>query len=111
MKFYFCYILECSDGSFYTGMTSDLDKRVQQHQEGKTYDGYTHSRRPIKLVWHVMCNDPNDAIRLEKQIKGWTRKKKQALINENWDILVEASKTIPNMVLPMKENRTSTGSA
>jgi putative endonuclease len=92
MKFYFCYILECSDGSFYTGMTSDLEKRVQQHQEGMTYDGYTHSRRPVKLVWHVMCNDPNDAIRLEKQITGWTRRKKKALITENWDVLVEASK-------------------
>ena len=73
-------------------MTSDLEKRVQQHQEGMTYDGYTHSRRPVKLVWHVMCNDPNDAIRLEKQIKGWNRRKKKALINENWDDLVEASK-------------------
>ena len=68
-------------------MTSDLDKRVQQHQEGMTYDGYTHSRRPLKLVWHVMYNDPNDAIRLEKQIKGWSRAKKQALINGDWDML------------------------
>lgn len=92
MKFYYAYILECSDGSFYTGMTSDLDKRLIQHQEGMTYDGYTHSRGPVKLVWHVTCTDPNDAIRIEKQIKGWSRKKKQALIKEDWDMLVEASK-------------------
>ncbi len=73
-------------------MTSDLEKRLTQHQEGKTYDGYTHSRRPLKLVWQVTCNDPNDAIRLEKQIKGWSRRKKKALIEERWEDLIKASK-------------------
>jgi len=73
-------------------MTSYLDKRLEQHLAGNTFDGYTHSRRPVKLVWHVQCNNPNDAIRLEKQIKGWSRRKKEALINDDFDDLVEFSK-------------------
>jgi len=92
MKSYYTYILECSDNSFYTGITSNLEKRIQEHQEGKTFDGYTHSKRPVKLVWYVTCTDPNDAIRIEKQIKGWSRIKKQALIKEDWNMLVKASK-------------------
>ncbi len=73
-------------------MTSDLEKRLTQHQEGQTFDGYTLTRRPIKLVWQVECNDPNDAIRLEKQIKGWSRRKKEALIENNYEDLVTFSK-------------------
>jgi putative endonuclease len=92
MKTYYVYILECSDKSYYTGMTSDLEKRLVQHQEGKTFDGYTSKRRPLKLVWHVECNDPNDAIRIEKQIKGWSRRKKEAIIENNYEDLVEFSK-------------------
>ena len=78
MKFYYVYILNCSDNSFYTGMTSDLDKRLFQHKEGKTFDGYTNDKRPVELVWHIQCNDPNDAIKIEKQIKGWSRKKERS---------------------------------
>ena len=92
MKFYFVYILKCADLSYYTGMTSDIEKRITQHNDGKTFDGYTLTRRPVELIWHVMCNDPNDAIKLEKQIKGWSRKKKEALINGDFEKLVAYSK-------------------
>ncbi|GAA0872904.1 GIY-YIG nuclease family protein [Gangjinia marincola] len=92
MKFYYVYILLCSDGSYYTGMTSDLEKRIQQHLEGKTYDNYTRSRRPIHLKWFLQCSTPDEAIRMEKKIKGWSRSKKEALIEENWDDLVKFSK-------------------
>lgn len=73
-------------------MTSDLDKRLQQHQEGKTFDGYTSTRKPVTLVWQVQCTNPNDAIRIEKQIKGWSRRKKEALINEKYNDLIKFSK-------------------
>ncbi len=86
-------------------MTSDLDKRLEQHQAGNTFDGYTHSRRPVKLVWYVQCNDPNDAIRLEKQIKGWSRKKKEALINDKFADLVEFSKNYTEFGHPDNRNK------
>ncbi len=92
MKFYFVYILKCSDLSYYTGMTSDLEKRVTQHKDGKTYDGYTSTRRPVELIWYATCNHPKNAIKLEKQIKGWSRKKKEALINGDFENLVKYSK-------------------
>lgn len=73
-------------------MTSDLEKRITQHKDGKTFDSYTLTRRPVELIWYVTCNDPKDAIRLEKQIKGWSRKKKEALINGDFKKLVKLSK-------------------
>ena len=51
MKFYFVYILKCSDASYYVGITSNLDRRVSEHNAGKYPDAYTHSRRPVELVW------------------------------------------------------------
>ncbi|WP_224484344.1 GIY-YIG nuclease family protein [Robertkochia aurantiaca] len=92
MRFYYVYILECSDGSFYTGFTSDVDKRVMQHNDGKVYTSYTYSRRPVKLVWVQEFSDPKQAISFEKQVKGWRRKKKEALINGDFNLLKELSK-------------------
>ncbi len=86
-------------------MTSDLNKRLEQHQAGNTFDGYTHSRRPVNLVWHVQCNNPNDAIRLEKQIKGWSRNKKEALINDNYTKLVEFLKNYTEYGHPNNRNK------
>jgi len=80
------YILECSDASLYTGITSNLENRLAQHHEGN-FPGYTHSRRPLKLLWNTDIMDIQDAILLEKQIKNWGRQKKKALITENWDVL------------------------
>tara|TARA_R100000988_G_C3941740_1_gene136550 strand:+ start:490 stop:765 length:276 start_codon:yes stop_codon:yes gene_type:complete len=91
-------------------MTTDLDKRLEQHQAGTTYNGYTLKRRPVKLVWYVQCNYPNNAIALEKQIKGWSRKKKQALINGNFQDLVKFSKNYTEFGKPDSEGA-STGSA
>ncbi len=78
---YIVYILECSDGSYYTGSTNEISKRLWQHQQGVESTSYTYSRRPVKLVW---TSDETryyyDALRWERQIKGWSRAKKQALI-------------------------------
>lgn len=85
-KKYWVYILQCSDDSYYTGMTSDLDCRLVEHQYGK-YDGYTSSRLPMALVFSEEFTDAKLAASFEKQIKGWTRKKKEALIRLDLDTL------------------------
>lgn len=85
-KKYWVYILRCSDGSYYTGMTSNLDGRLIEHQYGM-YDGYTSSRLPVALVFSEEFGDAKLAASLEKQIKGWTRKKKEALIRRDLDML------------------------
>jgi putative endonuclease len=90
MKDYFIYILKCSDDSYYTGVTNNLEKRINEHQSG-LIKGYTSSRLPVKLVFSERFTDINDAIRFEKQVKGWTRKKKEALINRDFDLLVKLS--------------------
>jgi putative endonuclease len=79
MKSYWVYILSCSDKSFYTGVTSNLQNRIEEHNAGK-YSGYTSKRLPVKLVYSQEFHDVKEAINAEKQIKGWSRKKKQALI-------------------------------
>lgn len=87
MNRYYVYILKCSDNSYYTGVTSDLEKRIIEHQEGKYLGSYTYTRRPIELVFYTEFNEIEQAIRFEKQVKGWTRKKKEAIINKNWELL------------------------
>ena len=92
MKYYYVYILLCSDESYYTGMTNHLERRFYQHQIGFRKGTYTATRLPVKLKWFLQCTNPLEAIRIEKQIKGWSHRKKQALIEENWEDLVTFSK-------------------
>jgi putative endonuclease len=81
------YILRCSDGSFYTGTArAGLDKRVSEHNSGH-YDGYTASRRPVTLVFSQWFDRIVDAIAAERQIKGWSRRKKEALISSDFEKL------------------------
>ncbi len=103
MKFYYVYIVLCSESTCYTGMTNDLERRISQHQSGYKTDSYTFSRRPIKLKWHLECTNPSEAIKIGKQIKGWSHKKKEALINENWEDLVEFSKNFQNIGIQINE--------
>lgn len=92
MRLFYVYILKCSDDSYYTGFTNNVDERLMQHNAGTMPTAYTFTRRPVELVWVEMFNDPNHAIALEKKLKGWSRRKKEALINQDWDKLVEFSK-------------------
>jgi putative endonuclease len=92
MRSYFVYILKCSDDSYYTGFTNNLERRMQEHLSGRNKDCYTFDKKPLKLVWFETFNDMLNAIAVEKQIKGWTRRKKEALIKEDWDKLVLYSK-------------------
>ena len=79
----FAYMLRCADGSFYVGCTTDLDKRIGQHQGGEQ-PGYTATRRPVELVWAEECMSIDEAIAAERRIKGWSRAKKLALIAGDW---------------------------
>ena len=73
-------------------MTNDLERRLTQHKSGYKKDGYTATRLPVELKWYVQCTNPSEAIKIEKQIKGWSHRKKAALIDENWQDLVLFSK-------------------
>jgi predicted GIY-YIG superfamily endonuclease len=77
---YAIYILKCSDGSYYTGLTKELDARVHEHQAGAHPESYTFSRRPVELVWYEIVEAYKQAFQWEHQIKGWSRAKKEALI-------------------------------
>ncbi len=87
MKLYYVYIVLCTDGSYYVGITNNVGNRVAQHNESSDSEAYTYSRRPVKLVYTEMFTEVLQAIAREKQIKRWSRAKKQALINESWDSL------------------------
>ena len=79
-------MLHCADRSFYIGHTDDLEMRIAQHEAG-TFPGYTKSRRPIKLVWSQEFGTRMEALEAERQIKGWGRAKKLALIREDWSLI------------------------
>ncbi len=77
MKFYFVYILKCSDASYYVGITSNLDRRVSEHNAGKYPDAYTHSRRPVELVWYQEFLEPNQAYPLKRKLKNGVELRKK----------------------------------
>ncbi len=89
------YILRCSDGSYYTGLTKqEIEARVWEHNAG-IYDGYTIKRRPVELVFHEVYDRIIDAIARERQIKGWSRRKKEALIALDYEALPALSRRGP----------------
>jgi putative endonuclease len=80
MDRYTVYILRCKDGSYYVGVTNDIERRLLEHQTGYNPRAYTHSRRPVELVFQEYFGNINEAIAFEKQVKGWRREKKEELI-------------------------------
>ena len=80
---FWVYILRCADNSYYTGHTENLEKRIAEHQAGEI-EGYTHTRRPVKLVFSEEFPSREEALGRERQIKGWNRKKKEALMRGDW---------------------------
>jgi putative endonuclease len=93
MVYKYCvYILKCSDGSYYTGITNDVDRRFHEHSNDLSGCSYTSKRLPVELVFTEYFQDVNHAISFEKQVKGWSRKKKEAIIKDNWDSLPELAK-------------------
>jgi putative endonuclease len=80
---FWVYILRCSDGSYYTDHTDNLEQRVNQHNAG-TFEGYTATRHPVQLLFSQECSTRIEALEAERQLKGWSRKKKEALMRGDW---------------------------
>ncbi|HEX8447184.1 MAG TPA: TrmJ/YjtD family RNA methyltransferase [Sphingomonas sp.] len=96
---FWTYILRCADGTYYTGHTDDLDRRIAEHQSG-AMPGYTHDRRPVELMWADYFQTRIEALEREVQIKDWSRKKKEALFRSDWQALTEAAKSRPRAASP-----------
>ena len=86
----FVYILECADGSYYTGSTIDIEVRMRQHQDGRG-SNHTKKRLPVKLIFLEEFQRIDDAFYREKQIQGWSREKKKVLIDREFNKLPELS--------------------
>lgn len=79
---WYVYLLRCSDGTYYTGMTLNLERRVQEHNDGAPRGArYTRGRRPVELVWSARCDDRVAAMREERRIKQLPRARKEQLID------------------------------
>jgi len=89
---FWVYLLRCADGSYYTGHTDDLDKRIGEHKTG-VCGGYTATRLPVELVYSQPCATRIEALSSERQIKGWSRAKKEALIRGDWAGLSRLAKS------------------
>jgi putative endonuclease len=87
MKFYYVYIVRCKDNSLYTGITNDIDRRITEHNTGKLKSAYTYKRRPVILVFSQEFLEPRQAIDFEKKLKTWSKQKKEALINGDFEML------------------------
>jgi putative endonuclease len=93
MRDYFVYMVRCHDGSYYTGITNDVPRRLNEHNGHQFPQSYCHKRRPVELVYSAWFQYVDEAIAWEKRVKRWTRKKKEALIQGEFDQLVEYAKS------------------
>jgi putative endonuclease len=89
----YVYMLRCADNSYYVGSATgdDLQPRIDQHNSG-AFPGYTFHRRPVVLVWSERFDRITDGIAAERQIKGWSRAKKDALIRGDWTTISQLSR-------------------
>ncbi|HEU4961052.1 MAG TPA: TrmH family RNA methyltransferase [Sphingomonas sp.] len=102
---FWTYILRCADGSYHVGHTDTLEMRIAQHQAGDI-EGYTHTRRPVTLEWSQDFPSRIEALEAERQIKGWTRRKKEALIRGDWADLHDAAIPPGERGLRLRSGRT-----
>jgi LAO/AO transport system kinase len=91
LKPFFVYLLRCADASYYCGHTDDLAARMQQHSTSAI--GYTAMRKPVMLVWQGEFEKREEALAFERQIKGWSRAKKEALIAGDWCKISELARS------------------
>ena len=89
---FYAYIPLCSDSTYYTGHTDDIEKRLAAHHVGGI-PGYTFSRRPVRLVFMDEVSSRDEAFARERQIKDWSRAKKEALIERDWIRLKNLART------------------
>jgi len=108
---FWVYILRCSDGSYYTGHTDDLERRVAEHQSG-TIPGYTHDRRPVQVMFAENFPTRIEALERERQLKDWSRRKKEALFLSDWQAVADAARSRPRVStsLDAGSNRTDNAS-
>ena len=97
---FWVYILRCADGSYYTGHTDNLEGRIAQHSSGAIPSCYTFNRRPLECVFSQDFPTREEALASEQQIKGWSRKKKEAMIRGNW---AEVSRLARSSIRPVSE--------
>jgi putative endonuclease len=90
---YYVYIVECIDKSYYTGVTNNIERRLWEHNNDNNALAYTFKRRPVLLKYCQRFQDINQAIAWEKQLKGWSRKKKEALFVDNWNEIIRLAKS------------------
>ena len=107
---FWAYILRCADGHYYAGHTDALELCIAQHQAGEI-EGYTQTRRPVTLMWSQDFGTREEALSAERQIKGWTRRKKEALIASDWDALHQAAMPPAERALGLRSGRTDAGEA
>jgi putative endonuclease len=87
----YLYMLRCADGSYYVGSTTNLELRVAEHQAGEG-GAYTAQRLPVEVVYTCEFDSPHEAFLRERQVKGWSRRKKEALLRGDYTALVELSR-------------------
>ena len=87
MKKYYVYMLKCADGFIYVGFTNNIERRIIEHEKGLNKNCFTFERRPLELIFYQDFNDVEQAIYFEKKIKKWSRKKKQALADGDYEML------------------------
>jgi predicted GIY-YIG superfamily endonuclease len=92
-RMFYLYILCCADASYYIGHSDDLEKRVSDHERGGI-SAYTRKRRPLKLVFSEQFATREEALARERQVKGWSRAKKEALIAGNWERLTRLARNL-----------------
>ncbi len=97
----YLYILRCSDGSYYVGSATNLDMRLAEHRTGEGGD-YTARRLPVTLVFSDQFPTLHEAFLCERQVKGWTRAKKEALIRRDYDALIELARSKANHNEPVR---------
>mgnify|MGYP000739781328 CR=1 FL=1 len=95
-RFFYVYILKCVDESLYTGITNNLENRFREHNKGINKTAYTFRRRPVELIWYTVFQDPEEAIKTEKRIKKWSKQKKLALANDDWESVKKLSECLNN---------------
>jgi Predicted endonuclease containing a URI domain len=83
---FWVYMLRCRDGSYYAGHTDNLERRIAEHDCG-TIPCYTHDRRPLHLVFSQDFATREEALAMERRLKGWSRAKKEALIDGSWEMI------------------------
>jgi TrmH family RNA methyltransferase len=102
---FWAYVVRCADDSYYTGHTDNLERRIGQHNLGEI-SGYTQTRRPVTLLWCQDFGSRQEALAAEFQVKGWSRRKKEALAREDWADLHDAAIPPRERALRLRSGRT-----